>query len=106
MIFLIGRFLHIRSDSRGNVFNLTMNFNDAIQTIPGKKYTFSFYSIINCGNSRCSRANDSIIIRIKDGDNGDFKNVYTIDNHTTDNQWYNYKVEYTATNEKTFVREI
>ena len=83
-----------------------MNFNDAIQTIPGKEYTLSLYSLINCGNSRCSRALDSITIRIKDGDDGVFQDIYTIGNHTTDGRWYHYNVLYTAVNEKIFVGEL
>ena len=81
-----------------------MNFNQPITTTAGKKYTVSLYSLVNCGNTRCSRAIDSLTIQIKDGDNGVFQNVYTIANHTVDSHWYYYSIDYTAISSSIFVR--
>ena len=102
----LGSFLRIRSDQRGDAFNLTMNFDEPIKTLPGKSYLFSFYSIINCGNSRCINASDTVTARIKDGDNGIFHDVYTVFNRSTDSQWYHQTFMYTANDQNTFVKEI
>ena len=65
-------------------FNSTLEFlQKIIITNPGQ-YGLSLYSLINCGQEGCE---DSISIKIKDGENGEFEEVYRINRNARDERW-------------------
>ncbi len=98
LIIFSGRFIRVKSASRGEVFSLSFNFDRPITTIPGK-YNMSFYSMFNCPKIGCEDGQDTISIKIKDGVDGIYTEVYKITNRTKDLQWnkeqFSFNLNYT-----------
>ena len=62
-------------------------------------------TIINCGSAGCATlAQDTISVKIKDGDNEDFNEVLNINGRSIDDRWYNQYILYEAKNDKIRVR--
>jgi hypothetical protein len=95
--------LRVKSHSRGEAFNLTLDFNTPIAAKVGKQYILSMFTLINCPIYRCEQAGDSISVRIKDSDNGVFKEVYNVVGRAHDDRWINDQFIYSAVQDKIYV---
>jgi hypothetical protein len=96
--------MRIKSHSKGEAFNVTIDFKTAIVTIPGYKYGIKMFTLINCAKIGCEEAKDSISVKIKDGDNGQYNEVYNINGRTRDVKWNMENFNITATQNKIHVR--
>jgi hypothetical protein len=100
---LIGQFLRIISNPGGDAFNSSLEFKRKIVAeIPGE-YGLSFYFLINCGQVGCENAGDAISIKVKDGINGEFKEVYKITGRSNDDRWENRKFSFSIKTDSFFV---
>ena len=79
--------MRVQTNTLGQAFSLSLDFLNSISTIPGTKYIVSFFSLINCPKADCYLAKDIISVRIKQGSNGVFTEVYRIAGRTQDNRW-------------------
>ena len=95
--------MRVRSHSRGEPFNLTLNFYSPVETQPGKKYKLSLYSLINCAKVECAQANDKLTVYIKEGNDGVLKEVLTISGRSLDEKWSKDTISIVATKDKLFV---
>jgi hypothetical protein len=59
-------------------------------------------TLINCGSAQCEAAGDKILVKIKDGDSGDFKEVKTIEGFM-DEEWKHGEITFDILNEKFYV---
>lgn len=81
--------MRVRSNNRGEAFSSSIEFLSAVRTIPGLRYSLSLYTLINCGSVECISAKDRISIKISDGDNGIYREIYSISGRSNDDRWHN-----------------
>jgi hypothetical protein len=98
-----GEFLRVRTNSAGDAFTLPVDFETPINTIPGVKYTISMYSLINCQKTSCSSAQDRISVQIKEGINGNYKEMYVVKDRNRDTRWIQDSFSFHAADEILFV---
>jgi hypothetical protein len=103
ILFLIGEFLRVRTNSAGDAFTLPVDFETPFNTIAGLKYTISMYTLINCPKLGCSTAKDKISVQIKEGINGVFKEVYAINNRSRDTRWIQDSISFHASDSILYV---
>jgi hypothetical protein len=96
--------LRIRSHTKGEAFSLKIEFDRAFITVPGRTYYGSMYTLINCPLVGCESAEDSISVKVKDGDNGMYREIYKVI-RSHDVQWVKEFFSFTATENKTYVRK-
>ena len=62
------------------------------------------YTLVNCGSPGCATsARDTISVKIKDGDNGNFTEILNISARSIDDRWTNQKLIFTVRNDKIWV---
>jgi hypothetical protein len=81
-----------------------MEFDRAFITLPGRTYNGSMYTLINCPLVGCESAEDSISVKVKDGDNGFYRAIYKVI-RSHDVQWVKEFFSFAATEKKTYVRK-
>jgi hypothetical protein len=94
--------MRIKSNLNGDAFSSSLEFKQPIQTTPGK-YSLSMYTLINCGVVGCEQAGDSISVKIKDGEDGDFKEVHKVNGRSLDDRWNKENFGFNVENHKIFV---
>jgi hypothetical protein len=97
--------MRVKSNSRGEAFSSVLDFKQPIHTTPGE-YSLSMYTLINCGVVGCQQAGDSISVKVKDGDDGDFKEVYNVTGRSLDDRWHNENFSFDVENDKIYVRQF
>ena len=60
-------------------------------------------TLINCGSAACEAAGDKISIKIKDGENGDYKEVKVIEGRFIDDKWNSDEISFEILNDKFWV---
>ena len=93
--------MRVKSRSTGEAFNVSIGFNKPIITIPGQ-YNISIYTLINCGKAGCENAQDTLSIKVKDGENGDFNEQYSI-RGSSDEKWLQNTFLVTVTQNRIYV---
>ena len=63
------------------------------------------YTIFNCAVDGCESAQDTISVKIKDGDSGSYNEVYSVTGRTKDTQWNRVEFTFTLTNTVAYVSE-
>jgi hypothetical protein len=102
----IGQFLRIKSNPGGDAFNSSLEFKRKIVAqIPGE-YGVSFYFLINCGQVGCENAGDAISIKIKDGIDGEFKEVDKITGRSNDDRWEKRELSFHIKTDSFFVCSV
>ena len=71
-----GNFLRVRTDTAGSAYSASFSFTRAILINDFGIYNLTFYSIINCNKAGCDKVGDKISIKIKNGADGIFEEVY------------------------------
>ena len=94
--------MRVRSNGRGEAFTSSLQFRSPIKTQPGI-YTISMYTMINCGSVGCEAAKDTISVKIKDGELGEFTEIININNRALDERWNNDLLQFEVKNEKIWV---
>ena len=89
--------MRVKTNSVGAAFTLPVDFETPFITIPGDKYTLSMYTLINCPKVGCSAAQDKISVQIKEGVNGEFKEVYAVKDRSRDSRWIQDSFSFHAT---------
>lgn len=74
-------------------------------TSPGVKYTLSMYTLINCPKVGCEIAQDKISVQIKEGVNGEYREVYLVSGRSHDSKWVKDGLNFIATSDRIYVRE-
>jgi hypothetical protein len=74
---------------RGNAFSFPLEFLSGVLTTPGSRYSLSMYTLINCGSNDCLAARDRISVKIRDGNNAEYREIYSISGRSNDDRWYN-----------------
>ena len=64
----------------------------------------SMYTLINCGSIDCDEAEDTISVKVKDGDNGEFVEIYHTTGRSIDNKWINSFLYFTVRTNKLSVK--
>jgi hypothetical protein len=100
----LGEFVRVRSHTQGEAFNLTLDFDTSISTVPGFKYFASVYTLISCPKVGCESSKDSVSVKLKDGVNGNYREVYSVNNRINDMRWIKESFNFTATQNRTYVR--
>ena len=95
--------LRIKSNNRGEPFSSSLSFRYPIKTKPGN-YSLSMYTLINCGSIDCDEAEDTISVKVKDGDNGEFVEIYHTTGRSIDNKWINSFLYFTVRTNKLSVK--
>jgi hypothetical protein len=90
----------VNSHSKGESFELWLTFETPITTVVGKRYTMSMYTIFNCQTQGCDIGQDSLSIRIKEGDNGAFNEVGNINGRSLDTKWIQNMVTFRVNSNK------
>ena len=96
--------MRVKSHTKGESFELSLTFESPITTVTGKRYTISMYTLINCEVQGCSTiGEDSISLKIKDGDNGLFNEVANINGRSLDTKWNRDMVTFGVISNKIYV---
>jgi hypothetical protein len=74
---------------RGNAFSFPLEFLSGVRTTPGSRYSLSMYTLINCGSNECSAARDRISVKVRDRNNGEYREIYSVSGRSHDDRWYN-----------------
>ena len=102
----LGEFIRVRSHTQGEAFDLIMDFDTPLITIPGIKYIFSMYSLVNCPKAGCDLALDIIIVKIKEGINGLFKEFYRVAGRSHDDRWLKDTFKFVTNSSRIYVRSL
>jgi hypothetical protein len=94
--------MRVKSNSRGEAFSSSLEFKQLVHTTPGK-YSMSMYTLINCGVVGCGQAGDSISVKIKDGEDGEFKEVHKVNGRSLDDRWNKEHFGFNVKNEEIYV---
>ena len=97
-----GKFIRVRSNTRGGAFTSSLQFRSSIKTQPGN-YTISMYTMINCGSVGCEAAKDTISVKIKDGELGEFTEIININDRFLDDRWNNDVLQFEVKSDKIWV---
>ena len=95
MNIITGEFLRVRSHTQGEAFSLTLDLDTPLSTKTGSNYYGSVYTLINCPKAGCEASKDSISIKIKDGENGTYREIYFI-SRIRDINWIKEQFNFTA----------
>ena len=95
--------MRVRSHTQGEAFNLTLDFERAFITTPGRRYFASVYTLVNCPKAECEAGKDSISVKVRDGATGSFGEVYLI-NRIRDTKWVREEFSFKANADRTYVR--
>ena len=60
--------------------------------------------MINCGSIDCDKAEDTISVKVKDGDNGESVEIYHTTGRSIDNKWINSFLYFTVRTNKLSVK--
>lgn len=82
---------------------MNVDFITPIATVFGTTYSVSMFTLLNCPFEGCEIANDKISVQIKDGLNGNYKEVYEVKGRVRDNRWIQEQFKYTAADNQIFV---
>jgi hypothetical protein len=61
------------------------------------------YTLINCQKTGCSSAQDRISVQIKEGINGNYKEMYVVKDRNRDTRWIQDSFSFHAADEILFV---
>ena len=100
---LTGEFLRVRSHTQGEAFSLTLDLDTPLATVPNQRYFISLYTLISCPKVGCSDGKDSISVKLKDGVNGTYREIYTI-KRISDTKWIKESFNFIATQSRTYVK--
>lgn len=64
------------------------------------------YTLLNCDKLDCGLSQDAISVQIKEGANGQFREVYAIKGRTHDNKWIMDHVDFIASSDILYVYAI
>jgi hypothetical protein len=101
--YFSGEFLRIRTNSLGEAFKITVDFDSPILTRPFSNYSLSMYTLINCPKEGCEEAQDKISVQIKEGVNGVYKEVILIKGRVRDDRWKRDSFDFIATKDRVYV---
>ena len=59
--------------------------------------------MINCGSVGCDAAKDTISVKLKDGELGEFTEIININNRALDDRWNNDVLQFEVKNDKIWV---
>lgn len=96
--------MRVRSHSQGEAFNLTLDFERSFITTPDSRYFAKLYTLINCPLVGCEAGKDSILVKVRDGETGSYREIYKINNRVHDIQWIKEEFSFTAVKNRTYVR--
>ena len=83
-----------------------LEFKQKIEALRPGTYGLSFFTLINCGTSECSAADDMISVKVKDGIDGEFREVYNISERSSDTRWENHEIDFQIEHETFFVSKL
>ena len=89
--------MRIRTNSQGSAFSLAVDFDSPFITRPKSNYTLSLYTLVNCPKLGCELAQDSISVQIKEGVNGNYREIFVIKGRVRDDRWIMSKLDFSAT---------
>ena len=104
-IYFLGEFARVRSHTQGEAFNLTLDFDTPFRTTPGFTYVVSMYTLINCPKVGCEAGQDTLSVKIEDGDSGIYRQIYLI-NRIRDQKWNREVFNFVAAQNKTYVSTL
>lgn len=70
--------------------------------MPGTMYYVSMYTLMNCQAVGCEAAGDAISVKVKDGDIGNYREIYRV-SRAHDDRWIKESFSFAAIQTKTFV---
>ena len=82
---------------------MNVDFLTPITTVPGTKYSLSMYTLINCPLIGCEKANDHISVQIKEGLNGEYKEIYVVKGRVRDIKWNLDQMKFIAAQDRVYV---
>ena len=97
--------MRVRSHTQGEAFKLTLDLDTPLITKVGSNYYGSVYTLINCPKAGCDAGKDSISIKVKDGENGTYREIYSI-NRIRDTKWIKEEFNFTARNTRAYVSKF
>jgi hypothetical protein len=62
------------------------------------------FTLINCPSAACAAARDKISVQIKEGFNGDYREVYLVEGRVRDDRWIQEKFKFIAADNLVYVR--
>ena len=95
--------MRVRSNPQGDAFSLTVDFDAPFITRLKNNYTLSMYTLINCQKLSCGFAQDSISVQIKEGVNGNYREIYAIKGRERDDRWVLSKLDFVASQNLLYV---
>ena len=101
-----GNFLKYKASLSGVAYSASFFFTNALSITEIGTYTLSFYTFVNCPKTECSKVGDAISIKIKNGQDGDFKEVYksgTDDGRAQEVKWKKDEIPVQLTSSEVFV---
>lgn len=85
---------------------MDFDFQNSIATVPGTKYLTTFYSLFNCPKAGCDLAQDIIVVKFKEGIDGDYKEVYRVVGKDKDDRWNKNYFTFITTSDRVYVRNF
>ena len=61
------------------------------------------FTLVNCPLAECAAARDRISVQVKDGLNGDYKEVYLVEGRVRDDRWFQEQFKFTAADDLVYV---
>ena len=61
------------------------------------------YTLLNCPLAGCLAARDTISVQVKDGLNGDYREVYVVKGRARDDRWIQEQFKFTAADDRVYV---
>lgn len=93
----------MKTNANGQSFKLNFDYQNSIATVPGTKYSTSFYSLFNCPKVGCNLAQDTISVNFKEGSDGIFREVFKIIGKGGDDKWSKNSFTFVATSTRLYV---
>ena len=60
------------------------------------------FTLVNCGKLQCGTSQDTISVQIREGINGNFKEIYTV-KRDQDERWRRESVNFIASQDRVYV---
>ena len=103
-----GRYLRVRSDLNGGVYNTFLNVNNAIALPSAGKYKLTLYSFLYCPSTLCVNSDDLILIKIKEDGFSEFydKTIFQVgieNGRIRDRSWIQEELYFEAHSNRIFV---
>ena len=85
---------------------MNVDFTTPIATTFGTTYSVSMFTLLNCPLAGCAVANDKISVQVKDGLNGNYREVYVVKGRVRDDRWIQEQFKFTAADDRVYVCSV